>query len=575
MVDIRIWAPTALKVDIETAESRTELTADGQGYWEGSLPAGTRYYVHVDDGMRLPDPRSMRQPEGAHGPSEAVDPASFTFTYPDYDAGKLDGAVYYELHIGTFTREGTFRSAIDKLDHLKDLGVDAIEIMPIAPIPGNRNWGYDGVQIFALNEAYGAPEDLVALIDAIHERGMAAVLDVVYNHFGPDGNYLAQFGPYFTAKHTTPWGEAVNLDDAGSPEVRRYIIDNAKQWLRDYRFDGLRLDATDFLKDDSEKHILAEISDDVATLGSELGRTFSISVESDFNDPITITPTSDGGRGGDMQWVDDIHHSLHVWLTGETNGYYRDYTPGEALETVLTKGYFRAGQYNSFRGSEWGHPLPDSVSGHRLVAYDENHDQVGNRLLSDRPSEKLNLDQLAVSRTIILLSPFTPMLFMGEEWATTKRFSFFTDYGPEIGSTIKAGRLEEFKDWDLTSVYGDTNPQMPDPQDISTFEDAKLDWEKASEPDNARFLSYVRDLIALRKSDPDVASGDRSQTQAHIGADSGWIRRGSTLIVFTINTSGAVVEAPIEHREPVLGWDEYTSTSSSATFTGAGVAILR
>ncbi|NLI04899.1 MAG: malto-oligosyltrehalose trehalohydrolase [Actinomycetaceae bacterium] len=576
MPNIRIWAPDAQKVELELANGEmVSTTPDGNGYFTAQLAVGTRYYVRIDGGIRLPDPRSMRQPEGPHGPSEVVDPAGFQFTVADWRGEDVAGKVFYELHIGTFTPAGTFRAAIDKLDYLRDLGVKVVELLPINPMPGTRGWGYDSVSIFALHEEYGTPQDLVAFVDACHERGLSVCLDIVYNHFGPDGNYLAQFGPYFTDRHHTPWGEAVNLDGPGSAEVRQYLIDNALQWLRDYRMDALRLDATDHLIDTGPVHFLAELSDAVAQLGSQLGRQLTITAESDFNDPATITPVAAGGKGMDMQWTDDVHHALHVWLTGEDYGYYLDHTAPDTLHNAFTKGFTRVGQDLEFEGEPKGKPLPDSYCGHHLIVCDENHDQVGNRVIGDRPSHRLALGEVAISRALILLSHYTPMLFMGEEWAASTPFMFFTDHGPDIGPHILEGRKKEFSYWDLDAIYGKP-VQLVDPQAEEAFTRSKLDWEERNTGAHAKMLAFVRELISLRHEIPDLASGDRSNTEFHLASDrrSGWMRRGHILVVFNRAESGGYVPAPLNEHQLLTSFDPVTLDSSGVNFTGPSVAVL-
>lgn len=558
-------------------EEEIELVRAGEHFVISEpLEVGTRYFVSVDGGLRLPDPRSMCQPDGPHGPTEVVDPTAFQWTDSDWTGENLHGKIFYEMHVGAFTREGTFRSAIERLDYLADLGVDVVQLMPIAPMPGERGWGYDGVSIFALHHPYGRPDDLVALIDAIHARGMSACLDVVYNHFGPDGNYLAQFGPYFSDWHHTPWGEALNLDGKYADSVRRYLIDNAKQWLRDYHFDALRLDAVHHLLDNSERHFLAQLSDEIAALGEELGRTLTLTAESEDNNPDMVTPTSQGGYGMDLQWADDIHHALHVWLTEESNAYYSDYTDESVMAQAFEHGFVRVGQELAFETAPRGKPIPDGMSGHHFMAFDENHDQVGNRLISDRPSLKLEPGELAVSRALVLLSHYTPMLFMGEEFATRKPFHYFTDHGEELGANIKEGRIAEFADWDMTTIYGDIPTKMHDPQALDTFILSKLDWNELAFGDHQHMLDFVKELIALRKSDPDVASGDRSNTTFKLRGDAGWMSRGDTVVVFSRSTQPVNVPAPVDGKKQVLCWTPPTITDEGEVrFLGPSVAVYR
>ncbi|WP_461175790.1 malto-oligosyltrehalose trehalohydrolase [Trueperella pyogenes] len=576
MPKLTVWSPHAQSVTAVLTSGEEIVLARGEDgmFTSAQLPAGTRYYLRLDGGMDLPDPRSMCQPEGPHGPSEIVDPTAFVWSDHEWRGTDLAGQVFYELHVGTFTPEGTFAAAIERLDYLRDLGVDVVELMPIAPMPGERGWGYDGVSIYALHHPYGTPADLAALVDGIHARGMSACLDVVYNHFGPDGNYLAQFGPYFTDRHHTPWGAALNLDGEDAAHVRRYLIDNAKQWLRDYHFDALRLDAVPHLHDESDYHFLSELSDEVAALGAQLGRTLTLTAESDLNIPSMVIPTAQGGFGMDMQWADDVHHALHVWLTGEKNAYYVDYTHEGTMRQAFEHGFVRVGQQLQFAAAPRGQEIPEHVSGHRLMVFDENHDQVGNRLISDRPSLTLSPAKLAVSRALILLSHYTPMLFMGEEWATRRPFHYFTDHGPELGPLIKEGRQAEFASWDFESVYGDIAVSMPNPQDVTTFLESKLDWHELDDASHRRMHDFVRSLIALRKSDPDIACADRSRTELRIDGKAGWMRRGQTFVVFSIADDERVVPVPFEGTE-VLAWDSPIRSADGVCFTGPGVAVYR
>ncbi|QTG76298.1 malto-oligosyltrehalose trehalohydrolase [Trueperella pecoris] len=579
MANVKIWSPAATTVSVVLADSGRELAlrpaGDGQFELERPLDVGTRYFVRVDGGMKLPDPRSMCQPLGPHGPSEIVDPAAFVWHDAGWRGTDLLGKVFYELHVGTFTDAGTFRAAIEKLDYLVGLGVDVVELMPIAPMPGQRGWGYDGVSIYAIHAPYGHPEDLAALVDAIHARGMSACLDVVYNHFGPDGNYLAQFGPYFTDRHHTPWGEALNLDGDGADQVRRYLIDNAKQWLVDYHFDALRLDAVPHLHDESDYHFLAQLSDEVKELGDDLGRHLTLTAESDLNDPNMVLPTSEGGFGMDMQWADDVHHALHVWLTGETNAYYVDYTDDHSLAQGFEHGFVRVGQELQFAAAPRGSVIPEELSGHRFMAFDENHDQVGNRLISDRPSLKLEPAELAVSRALILLSHYTPMLFMGEEWATTAPFHYFTDHGPELGAMIQEGRKAEFADWDMASIYGDIPAVMLNPQEEQTFLASKLPWHELDDSAHRRMHDFVRALIELRRSDPDVGAGDRSRTHVHVDGRAGWMSRGQTVVVFSVSPTPVTVPAPVAGKEEVLAWEPTQATTDGVYLRSPGVAVYQ
>ena len=609
---LQVWAPYAEKLSAyilqpdAVVSSGPELTPEqtaqivefskiSDGIWTADSPAleqsGTRYFLQIDEGLLVPDPRSRRQPFGIHGPSEIVHPDEFVWTDQDWRSEDASGKVFYELHIGTFTPEGTYRAAIKKLDYLVDLGVEVVELMPVNPMPGNRGWGYDGVSIMASFEPYGSPSDLAALVDAMHSRGLLACLDVVYNHFGPDGNYLGLFGPYLTDRYETPWGQAVNLDGPDSPQVRKYFIDNILQWARDYHFDVFRMDAVDQLKDNSERHLIAEISDKLAELGAQLGKRLTLSVESDANNVQMVTPTHEGGRGADMQWTDDVHHGIHVWLTGESNAYYAEYTGAGTLEKVLTNGFYHDGIWSNFSQQLRGAPVPPELDGHRFIVCDENHDQVGNRLVGDRPSATLPLSDLAISRALILLSPFTPMLFMGEEWATKNPFPFFTDHGEEIGSGILQGRMNEFAGWDFEALREASGGklEMPDPQAKSTFVAAKLPWNELTEPEHQRFWEFVKALIRLRKSAPEILAGNRSKTKATIYSRSGIVQRGNISILFA-RDDGAEVALPattqntkqtgetVNSPQLLLAWGEPEILGDRAErkirFQQAGVAIF-
>ncbi|MBM7825486.1 maltooligosyltrehalose trehalohydrolase [Arcanobacterium pluranimalium] len=577
MSNIEIWAPHASEVQIKLHpnEELIALVRGEDDVWrsEHDFPAGTRYFVVFDGGLPVPDPRSRRQPLGVHGPTEIIDPGQFTWTDQNWVSRDVRGGVFYELHIGTFTPEGTFEAAISKLDHLVELGIDVVEIMPVNPIPGRRGWGYDGVSIMATYEEYGSPQDFAHLIDELHARGIHACLDVVYNHFGPDGNYLGFAGPYLTDKHHTPWGNAVNLDGDHCSHVRKYFLDNICQWARDFHIDVFRVDATDFLIDDSSYHFLAELSDTVHELGESMGKHLTVTFESDANNARTVTPTQNGGRGADMQWADDVHHALHVWLTGESNAYYSEYTATGTLPKVLRQGFYHDGIWTNFDKKIRGCAVPEDLNGHALIVFDENHDQVGNRLIGDRPSYSLNYADLAISRALILLSHFTPLLFMGEEWAAKTPFPFFTDHGDEIGPHILEGRMNEFSTWDLNSVYGENPPLMPPPQEELTFRSAKLNWSDLELPEHARFFEFVQRLIQLRKSNASIASGDRSKTTLDIGARSGWMRRNDVILAFSRDGATDVV-LPADVHETLATWDSVTTDSNVVTFDVAGVAVF-
>ncbi|GAA4595728.1 malto-oligosyltrehalose trehalohydrolase [Planotetraspora phitsanulokensis] len=490
-----VWAPQAARVEVESGGTRHEMSPGGGGWWTAAGDEhGTDYAFYVDGGGPYPDPRTRRQPYGVEGPSRVCDHARFTWGDQDWRGRDLRGSVIYELHVGTFTPEGTFRGVIGKLDHLVSLGVDFIELMPVPPVPGRRNWGYDGVDLYAVNEEYGGPDGLKMLVDACHRAGLGVILDVVYNHLGPSGNYLAKFGPYFHDFKGSYWGDAVNLDGPGSDEVRRYFIENALQWLGDYHIDGLRLDAVHALHDSRATHFLEELTAEVEALSTSLGRPLTLIAESDLNDPRLVAPRESGGFGLDATWNDDVHHALHSAVTGETQAYYADFGSLSALAKVLTRGYFHDGTYSSFRGRSHGRSAA-GVPGYRFVCCVQNHDQIGNRPLGDR----MEPEQLWLAAGLLLSSPFTPMLFMGEEWGAGTPFYFFTDhFEPSLAENEGERRRIEFEkfgyDW-----------KAPDPQEESTFLRSKLDWDEPSEDGAVSLLGWYRDLIALRKTYPELA----------------------------------------------------------------------
>jgi len=548
-----LWSPYASSVELVTATGRTPMTRSEDAWWtsEAELGHGDRYAFSIDGGDPRPDPRGAALPDGPHGWSAWFDADAFEWTDGSWTGRDLAGSVIYETHVGTFTPEGTLDSAVERLPHLVDLGVDVVELLPVGSFPGQHNWGYDGVAPYSVHEPYGGPAALQRFVDAAHGHGLAVCLDVVYNHLGPDGNYLGEVGPYFTDKHATPWGQGLNLDGPDSDEIRRWVLDNVQRWLRDFHIDGLRLDAVHELHDESALHVLEEMAREVDELAAATGRSLWLVAESDRNDPRTVTPRGDGlavgGQGLDGQWADDIHHALHVALTGETQGYYGDFAGPEALTKVLGTPFFHDGTYSSFRGRRHGRPVdPATVPGWRFVASLQTHDQVGNRALGDRLSgAQLELDPgvLACGAAMLLTSPYTPMLFMGEEWGARTPWQFFTDHtNPEIARLTAEGRRGEFAShgWDADDV--------PDPQDPATFASSKLDWSEPATAPHDRLLGWYRDLLALRRSEPDLRD-------ARLGtAEVSWVdrrlsvRRGGHLVLVNlsdepwhVDTSGEVV----------------------------------
>ena len=502
MTEFRVWAPAARRVAAEVSEHQHEMSEVGGGWWSvlltGTAPQA-RYGFRLDDGDLLADPRSPRQPDGPAGLSETYDHSAFSWTDTGWRGVPLPGSVIYELHVGTFTTEGTFDAAIKRLDHLCDLGVDTIELMPVAAFPGERGWGYDGISLWAVHEPYGGPDGLKRFVDACHARRVGVMLDVVYNHVGI-GNRLADFGPYFTDAHVTPWGPAVNLDQPGSDEVRAFIIGNALMWLRDYHLDGLRLDAVHALADGRALHLLEELATEVEALSAHLGRELLLVAECDANDPRLVTSREAGGYGLTAQWSDDFHHALHAALTGERQGYYCDFGSLAALAKTWTGVFFHDGSWSEFRGRTHGRPVDVlRLPAHRFLAFLQDHDQVGNRAAGDRISASLSVDQLKVGAGLLLTAPFTPMLFMGEEWGARTVWQYFTDHpDPETGRTVAAGRQAEF------ARHGWRADGVPDPQDAATFARSKLDWTEPGAGVHAEVLAWYRTMIALRRQCPEL-----------------------------------------------------------------------
>ncbi|HZL01822.1 MAG TPA: malto-oligosyltrehalose trehalohydrolase, partial [Cellulomonas sp.] len=484
------------------------------------------------------------------------------------------------LHVGTFTPQGTLRAAIGRLDHLVALGVDVVELMPIAAFDGAHGWGYDGVGLFTVHEPYGGPAALQELVDAAHARGLGVCLDVVHNHLGPAGNYLSAFGPYFTGAHETPWGAAANLDGPGSDEVRRWICDSSTRWFRDFHVDALRLDAVHALVDDSDQHVLAQLSDEVAALASQLGRPLSLIAESDLNDPATIAPTATGGHGMTAQWCDDVHHAIHAFLTGERQGYYVDFGSAQTLRTALTRAFVHDGSYSTFRGRPWGRPVPRGTDGHRFVVFASDHDQVGNRAQGDRPAASLDDGALAIEAALVLLSPFTPMLFMGEEWGTRTPWQFFTDYtDPDLAQAVREGRRAEFEGHGHpgTPQTADEDPEVPDPQDPATFERSRLDWSQTAQPEHARMLAWYRALIELRREVPDLASGDLEATTVRFDDDRpSWVvvERGAARIVCNLSREAQCVPLGTDRTLDVRAAWELVDRAAPPTDPGGSTIVM-
>ncbi|MBB5917918.1 maltooligosyltrehalose trehalohydrolase [Nocardia transvalensis] len=571
MAGFEVWAPRARRVRCEVDGAVHPMARDLRGWWRAEVEAGpgARYgFLLDDDPAVLPDPRSPRQPDGVHGRSALYRPDPADWTDAGWTGRQLAGSVFYELHIGTFTPEGTFDAAVGRLDHLVELGVTTVELMPVNAFNGAWNWGYDGVLWYAVHEAYGGPDGLRRFVDACHGRGLAVALDVVYNHLGPSGNYLPRFGPYLGDGHST-WGQRLNLDGPGSDEVRAYVIGNALRWFAEFHIDALRLDAVHALADSRAIPLLEQLSIDTAALSAQLGRPLTLIAESDLNDPRLITPRAVGGYGLDGQWNDDLHHAIHAAVSGERQGYYGDFGSMRCLAETMGRGFFHAATYSSFRGRTHGRPLDTEViPADALLAYTCNHDQIGNRALGDRPSASLTSGQLAVKAVLALLSPYTPMLFMGEEWGARTPFRYFTAHSePELAAAVAAGRRAEFAE------HGWPAGDIPDPQDPATFHASKIDWSELSEPESARLLSCYRDLLALRRAHPDLTDPWLPRLAVEFDEDSRWIILHRNTIHILCNLSPAPATLPVI-GDTLLVWEPVRRTATATTVPAHSFAVL-
>jgi len=572
-INYAVWAPLAARVRVVVDGEVHPMTVDGDGdgWWRAdgvaATPDSDYGYLLDDDPHPLPDPRSRWQPDGVHALSRGFDPSRFEWTDDRWTGRQLAGGIIYELHVGTFTPDGTLDAAVGKLDHLVGLGIDFVELLPVNGFSGTHNWGYDGVLWYAVDDSYGGPEAYQRFVDACHGRGLAVIQDVVYNHLGPSGNHLPRFGPYLHAERSNTWGPSINLD---SVEVRRFILDNAAMWMRDYHVDGLRLDAVHALADTSPVHILQELAEETDALSAFLGRPLTLIAESDLNDPTLIMPREAGGYGLHAQWSDDFHHAVHVALTGETTGYYADFEHLETLAKVMTKGFYHDGTYSSFRGREHGYPIEtEHVPSWRLVVADQNHDQVGNRATGDRLAAVLDPRQLAIAAVLTLAGPFTPMLFMGEEWGATTPWQFFTSHPePELAQATSQGRIEEFArmGWDPSLV--------PDPQAPSTFARSKLDWSEPIDGEHARLLELYRSLARLRRHHPDLTDPRFANTSCDYDEDARWflLRRGTTTIA--VNFGADAVTLPCGGALLLATDDTVTVTADAVTLPGHSAAIV-
>ncbi len=500
-----VWAPRAQQVTLRLVsppQRDIPMAGDENGYWHTEttdVPPGSRYVYVLDAAKTRPDPASRYQPEGVHGPSEVFDHGVFTWTDTGWEGVPLENLIIYELHVGTFTAEGTFEAIIPRLAQLQELGVTAIELMPVAQFPGQRNWGYDGVALFAVQDSYGGPTGLKSLIDAIHRHGMAAILDVVYNHLGPEGNYLRDFGPYFTDAYSTPWGQALNFDQAQSHHVRNYFIENALYWLREYHFDALRLDALHAIYDRSAKNFIQELTEEVEAFSHHAGHKRYLIGESDLNDVRLIKSRRSGGYGLDAQWSDDFHHSLHALLTGERQGYYEDFGTVEQLAKAYKEGFVYSWNYSVHRQRFHGNSSKRCPA-RQFVVCSQNHDQIGNRMLGERLEHLVDFESLKLAAGTLLLSPYVPLLFMGQEFGEEAPFLYFVSHtDEELVQAVREGRRAEFSDFEWTR-------ECPDPQSVETFMNSKLHWQMRHEGRHGTLWAFYKELIRFRTSTPQWVS---------------------------------------------------------------------
>ncbi len=503
--EITVWSPLANAVSLQTNGASIPLQKGEMGYWHGTttdFKEGSLYKIKVDDGAPLPDPASLSQPNGVHNESEAVNLLAFNWLEGQWDNLPLEDYILYELHVGTFSEEGTFAAAAEKLDHLVELGITAIEIMPVAQFPGDRNWGYDGAFPFAVQDSYGGPRGLHAFVNACHQKGLAVILDVVYNHLGPEGAYLGAFGPYFTGKYSTPWGHAINFDDQWCDGVRRYFIENALMWFRDFHIDALRLDAVHAIKDFSPVHILQEIRLRVNELMVQTGKKHYLIVELDLNDTRFINPVEKGGYGMDAQWVDEFHHALRVSTGQAGTGYYSDFTGIGHLAKAYRDAYVYDGQWSPHRNKTFGVKAENSP-GQQFIVFSQNHDQVGNRMLGERTSQLVSFETQKLLAAAVMLSPFLPMLFMGEEWSEPNPFQYFVSHtDPDLAEAVRRGRKAEFAAFHAEG-------EAPDPMAEATFQSSKLQWNLLQEGQHKTMLAYYKTLIRLRKENTALKKPDR------------------------------------------------------------------
>lgn len=569
--EFTLWAPSLeeVAVQIVSPDSQVIPMQKERGYWKAKaeINPGTQYFYKLDGTTDRPDPASHYQPKGVHEASEVVDHSTMNWQDGQWVGIPLEEYIIYELHVGTFTPEGTFEAIIPRLKALKELGVNAIEIMPVSQFPGSRNWGYDGVYPFSVQSSYGGPQELKKLVEAAHQEEMAVILDVVYNHFGPEGNYISQHGPYFTDTYNTPWGSAINFDDAHSDGVRNYFVENALHWFEHYHFDALRLDAIHAIYDLGAKHILKEIAENVAALSIKTGRKCYLIAESDLNDVRVIRPWELGGHGHDAQWSDDFHHCVHTLLTGEDAGYYSDYGKCEQLAKAYKESFVYSWNYSPFRQRYHGSNASDRP-GSQFVVFVQNHDQVGNRMLGERLTHLLSFEGLKLAAGALLLSPHIPLLFMGEEYGEDAPFLYFVSHtDPGLVEAVREGRKREFAAFHLEGEYSD--PQSPE-----TFENSKLHWEKRKQGKHKTLWELYQHLIELRRTNGALKSLDKQNLEASAVEEKKllflrrWNQDSRIYCIMNFNES----EMPFEATPPDGNWQKILD-SAEPKWQGAGSSL--
>ncbi|MBB5056627.1 maltooligosyltrehalose trehalohydrolase [Granulicella aggregans] len=577
MHEFKLWAPRPNKVSVQICNQLHPMEGpDEHGMWHALVetcgPGDDYGFVLDDDPQAWPDPRSKWQPNGVHGLSRIYDQKAFHWRDQFWQGPPLTGAIIYEMHIGTFTKDGTFDSAITKLHELQALGVTHIEVMPVAAYAGDRGWGYDGVALFAVTENYGGPEALKRFVDACHDTGLAVLLDVVYNHFGPVGNYTGKYGPYVTNRHITPWGDAINFEEAGSDEVRRFFCDNALMWMRDFHFDGLRLDAVHEFMDRSALHFMEQLSAEVDVASATLGRRLVLIAESDLNDPRIVTPREARGYGMDAQWSDDFHHALFTILHCDEGGkgYYDDFGSLDKLVKSLKDIFVYDGVYSKYRKRRHGRPVI-GLSAHHFIGFIQNHDQVGNRATGDRLEHIIGLDKAKVAAGIVLTSPFTPMIFQGEEFAASTPFQYFADHeDEEMAKLVSAGRKKEF------AAFGWDDGLIPDPEDRETFLRSKLNWDEVHQDYHADMLDWFTKLIHIRRASPSLNDGDTAHTQIIFEPEDKWLvmERGQVKVLTNLGSKPAEFDVPSGYRLIAQSRPEVTIEGEKAKLPPNTFAIL-